>query len=268
MSEDKATNNKEDRLAKEGLPLKDKFKANHQRCKDNMEGMSKKERTKYFLYFYRGYIIMGLILLFLAIAIPIHIYNRSRPVAISYAVLNQASFYTTSKSSINDYMDYFGYDSSYKSEEYTGIQLRPQGEEPTTETVDNIAIAYQDESSAGYIQFPLLCRDGYIDFVLMDIDAIQCLEGSDLFASLEDTLSSETYSQLLTKYPELKIASIKDADGNTIEFAIDVSDTEFVKGFDVSYSEVYLAFPKTKDPENIKPKQIIQFIYGIESTNQ
>lgn len=266
MSEDKTANSQENRLAKEGLSLKNKLRANHQRCLDNMEGMSKKEKTKYFLYFYRGYIIMGIILLLLAIAIPIHIYNKNKPVAISYAVLNQTSFYTTSKSSINDYMDYFNYDSRYKAEEYTGIQLRPHRDEPTTEMADNIAIAYQDETSAGYIQFPLLCRDGYIDFVLMDMDAIKCLEGSDLFISLEDTLSSDTYHQLLAKYPELKIISIKNADGSTIDFAIDVSDTEFAKGFDISYTEVYLAFPKTKDTSNTKPKQLIEFIYGIETT--
>ncbi|MBR3599626.1 MAG: hypothetical protein IKL53_07080, partial [Lachnospiraceae bacterium] len=168
---------------------------------------------------------------------------------------------------INEYMDYFDYGSSYKAEEYSGIQLLPQEDEPTTETVDNIAIAYQNETSAGYIQFPLLCRDGYIDFVLMDSQALECLNGSDLFTSLESTLSSDIYRQLLAKYPELKIISIQDADGNTIECAIDVSDTDFVKGFDISYSEVYLAFPKTKDPENIKPKQIIEFIYGIKATN-
>ncbi len=267
MSENKITTQEEDRLSQEGLSLTSKFKVNHQRCLDNMEGMSKKEKVKYFLYFYRGYIVAGIILLFLIIAIPIHIYNRTRPVAISYAVLNQASFYTTSKDSINEYMDYFDYGSSYKAEEYSGIQLLPQEDEPTTETVDNIAIAYQNETSAGYIQFPLLCRDGYIDFVLMDSQALECLNGSDLFTSLESTLSSDIYRQLLAKYPELKIISIQDADGNTVECAIDVSDTDFVKGFDISYSEVYLAFPKTKDPENIKPKQIIEFIYGIKSTN-
>ncbi|MBR3599005.1 MAG: hypothetical protein IKL53_03920, partial [Lachnospiraceae bacterium] len=105
MSENKITTQEEDRLSQEGLSLTSKFKASHQRCLDNMEGMSKKEKVKYFLYFYRGYIVAGVILLFLIIAIPIHIYNRTRPIAISYAVLNQASFYTTSKDSINEYMD-------------------------------------------------------------------------------------------------------------------------------------------------------------------
>lgn len=251
------------------LKLIPRIKAKYNHCLSNMEGMTKGEKIKYFIYFYRGAIIVLVLVLLLLITVPMYIIKANKPIAISYAVINQDPFYPASEDGINGYMEHFGYDDHYKSRSYSGIQLSATDTDATatdsTNTNDgsDLYLTYQDESNAGYVQFPLLCRDGSLDFVLMDKVALEYCEKSDLFLSLEDALSTEGYKQLLEKYPELEIINIKDPQGNSILCVINISHTEFAKSFDLSYDEVYMVFPKTKDASNKKPKELIEYIFGI-----
>ncbi len=251
------------------LKLIPRIKAKYHHCLSNMEGMTKGEKIKYFIYFYRGTIILLALILLLLITVPMYIIKANKPIAISYAIINQDSFYPASEDGINGYMDYFGYADDYTVRNYSGIQLEDVSTEATatdsTNTSDgsDLYLTYQDESNAGYVQFPLLCRDGSLDFVLMDKVALKYCEESDLFLSLEDALSPEGYRQLLEKYPDLEIINIKDPQDNSIPCVINISHTDFAKDFDLSYDEVYLVFPKTKDASNKKPKELIEYIFGI-----
>ena len=80
--------NAEDNLELHSLPFRVRQRARHQRLKDHMEGMATGQKAGYILSYYKGKIILAIIILAVCIALPVTIYKKSRPVALSYCIVN------------------------------------------------------------------------------------------------------------------------------------------------------------------------------------
>ena len=78
--------NTEDNLELHSLPFRERQHARRQRLKDHMEGMTTGQKAGYILSYYKGKIILAVIILAVCIARPVTIYKKSRPVALSFCV--------------------------------------------------------------------------------------------------------------------------------------------------------------------------------------
>ena len=80
--------NTEDNLELHSLSFQERQRARRQRLKDHMEGMTAGQKAGYILSYYKGKIILAIIILAVCIALPVTIYKKSRPVALSYCIVN------------------------------------------------------------------------------------------------------------------------------------------------------------------------------------
>lgn len=71
--------NTEDNLELHSLSFQERQRARRQRLKDHMEGMTAGQKAGYILSYYKGKIILAIIILAVCIALPVTIYKKSRP---------------------------------------------------------------------------------------------------------------------------------------------------------------------------------------------
>lgn len=241
----------EDNLELRTMSRKDRLAAKRERYRKNVEGMSKKEQRKYFLYYYK-FAIMGVILfLALAIYIPVTIYKNSRPVALSYAVLNTGT-YQIDKSFEDDYCKLFGLEKGYQILSNTSVSL----------SLEDYAENGGNSYSSDYMQFPTLCYDNYYDIIISDKAGIEYCGNAGMARPVDSSLSAEFLAVLENDY-NCSLLSVKDEDDNITAFAVDISGTDFAKNLNTGYSDVFLCVAGTSDRNKANAEKMLKFIFSI-----
>lgn len=250
-SEDaKTTVNTEDNLELHSLSFRDRQRAKRARLKEHMDSMSKGQKFGYILSYYKGKIILGLILLAICIAIPVTIYKKSRPVALSYCIVNAPEPSAVDTSFVDEYLDFYNLNGAYQLESDVTVHLDK----------DTYLEEYSQNSSASiYTELPMLCFNGYYDVMIMDEKGLEYCAMQEIIYPLRNYLPAEIYSEV-----ESRICSADDNDGVNVPFAIDISDTDFAKGLKLGYDKVYLGFPGNTERNYINAKRMLKFILHLD----
>ena len=215
-----------------------------------MDGMSKGQKFGYILSYYKGKIILGLILLAICIAIPVTIYKKSRPVALSYCIVNAPEPSAVDTSFVDEYLDFYNLNGAYQLESDVTVHLDK----------DTYLEEYSQNSSASiYTELPMLCFNGYYDVMIMDEKGLEYCAMQEIIYPLRNYLPAEIYSEV-----ESRICSADDNDGVNVPFAIDISDTDFAKGLKLGYDKVYLGFPGNTERNYINAKRMLKFILHLD----
>lgn len=246
----KPTVNTEDNLELHSLSFRDRQRAKRARLKEHMDGMSKGQKFGYILSYYKGKIILGLILLAICIAIPVTIYKKSRPVALSYCIVNAPEPSAVDTSFVDEYLDFYNLNGAYQLESDVTVHLDK----------DTYLEEYSQNSSASiYTELPMLCFNGYYDVMIMDEKGLEYCAMQEIIYPLRNYLPAEIYSEV-----ESRIYSADDNDGVNVPFAIDISDTDFAKGLKLGYDKVYLGFPGNTERNYINAKRMLKFILHLD----
>ena len=246
----KPTVNTEDNLELHSLSFRDRQRAKRARLKEHMDGMSKGQKFGYILSYYKGKIILGLILLAICIAIPVTIYKKSRPVALSYCIVNAPEPSAVDTSFVDEYLDFYNLNGAYQLESDVTVHLDK----------DAYLEEYSQNSSASiYTELPMLCFNGYYDVMIMDEKGLEYCAMQEIIYPLRNYLPAEIYSEV-----ESRICSADDNDGVNVPFAIDISDTDFAKGLKLGYDKVYLGFPGNTERNYINAKRMLKFILHLD----
>ena len=246
----KPTVNTEDNLELHSLSFRDRQRAKRARLKEHMDGMSKGQKFGYILSYYKGKIILGLILLAICIAIPVTIYKKSRPVALSYCIVNAPEPSAVDTSFVDEYLDFYNLNGAYQLESDVTVHLDK----------DTYLEEYSQNSSASiYTELPMLCFNGYYDVMIMDEKGLKYCAMQEIIYPLRNYLPAEIYSEV-----ESRICSADDNDGVNVPFAIDISDTDFAKGLKLGYDKVYLGFPGNTERNYINAKRMLKFILHLD----
>lgn len=246
----KPTVNTEDNLELHSLSFRDRQRAKRARLKEHMDGMSKGQKFGYVLSYYKGKIILGLILLAICIAIPVTIYKKSRPVALSYCIVNAPEPSAVDTSFVDEYLDFYNLNGAYQLESDVTVHLDK----------DSYLEEYSQNSSASiYTELPMLCFNGYYDVMIMDEKGLEYCAMQEIIYPLRNYLPAEIYSEV-----ESRICSADDNDGVNVPFAIDISDTDFAKGLKLGYDKVYLGFPGNTERNYINAKRMLKFILHLD----
>lgn len=242
--------NTEDNLELHSLSFRDRQRAKRARIKEHMEGMTKGQKFGYILSYYKGRIILGLILLAICIAIPVTVYKKSRPVALSYCIVNSPEPSTIDTSFVDEYLDFYNLNGAYQLESDVTVHLDK----------DTYLEEYSQNSSASiYTELPMLCFNGYYDVMIMDEKGLEYCAMQEIIYPLRNYLPAEIYSEV-----EPRICTADDNDGINVPFAIDISDTDFAKGLNLGYDKVYIGFPGNTERNYINAKRMLKFILHLD----
>lgn len=246
----KPTVKTEDNLELHNLSFRDRQRAKRARIKEHMEGMTKGQKFGYILSYYKGKIILGLILLAICIAIPVTIYKKSRPVALSYCIVNSPEPSAVDTSFVDEYLDFYNLNGAYQLESDVTVHLDK----------DTYLEEYSQNSSASiYTELPMLCFNGFYDVMIMDEKGLEYCAMQEIIYPLRNYLPAEIYSEV-----ESRVCTADDNDGVNVPFAIDISDTDFAKGLNLGYDKVYIGFPGNTERNYINAKRMLKFILHLD----
>jgi hypothetical protein len=247
MKETPAEASSEDRLELASMSFKEKRaqkKADYAKIVSDLDG---KEKRNYIIRYYLP--VVGIVLAVLACiaGISLVIYRNSRPVAISYAIVNAEDELALDLAVFDDYL------ATLDVEDDAVI------ESDVSHIFDPVAFSENTLSSAvlnDYTAFSMLCDEGYYDVIIADEDGFTYFCETDAIQLLDTYLPEEVHDKLSDR-----IVSGADSQGDMYESAIDISDTAFAKSLNTGYSEVYLLFPGTKEENKTRALELLDYIF-------
>lgn len=244
----------EDNLELRRMKFKDRIKAKQERLKANTEGMTNWEKFKYYVYYYKWHVVFGALAIFCLIAIPTAIYKNSRPVSISYAVVNSTNPYEINEDALLDYARYYNIVDGYQIRNNLSVTLNQ---------TDYESELVKEEGNSSYTQFPTLCYNNYFDIIITDEVGLHYCTTASLVQPLEDRLFDDIYMAIEEKHPGIIVQSL-NYDNKPVEFAIDISNTEFIKSLNVGYDKVYVCFPGGSEENLLNIRRFLNYVLELD----
>ncbi|MBE5954545.1 MAG: hypothetical protein E7257_10420 [Lachnospiraceae bacterium] len=244
----------EDNLELKRMGFKKRLQTKVERFKENTQDMSTWGKIKYFVYYYKWHVILTALAIFLIITVPSTIIKNNRPVSISYAVVNSPAPEQINEKLFNEYAEHYNLVKGYQIRNNLYVSLSQKGYE------ENLA---KSEGNSSYTQFPTLCYNDYYDIILTDRSGLEYCTSTSLVQPLEDRLYDDILSELKEKYPDI-ITTSPNYDGKQVEFALDVSDTKFIKELNVGYDKVYICFPGGSEQNIINIRRFLKYIFDLD----
>lgn len=244
----------EDNLELRRMKFGARTKAKLERLKANTEGMTKWEKFKYYVYYYKWHVILGILALFCIIAIPVAIYNNSRPVSISYAVVNSPAPEKINEKLFNEYASYYNMVEGYQIRNSIYVTLSQEDYENEFG---------KEEGDSSYTQFPTLCWNNYFDIIITNETGLNYCSVNGLIQPIEDRLYDDIYNAIKKKYPRAIVTSL-NYDEAPVEYAIDISNTEFAKKLNVGYDKVYVCFPGGSEQNIANVRRFLNYVLELD----
>lgn len=210
--------------------------------------MSGKERVSYFFYCYKWHIIIPICCVLLILCYGMAFYKNTRPVALSYTVLNADEF---DKTFHDDYLHYFNMPENHVIKAMSGYFVNYDYYK------NNTASASKDGTN--YNTLGLTCQMGNYDVIIGDGAGIKYCTFVEIVKPLDLYFTEEQYAAL-----EDYIVKFQDSSYTFYPYAIDISDTEFAKGLNLEYSKVYMAFPGVSEENMTNSLRLLEYVLGID----
>lgn len=243
----------EDNLELKRMRFRERTRIKRERLRQNMEGMSKKEKISYFLYYYKWNIVFGIVILVLAVTIPVTLYKNSRPVAISYAILNSHYPENIDNSVFDEYMDYYGFTNKQQiiSGNYSYLNQATYEEDYAA-----------NPNSANFTSLPMLCYNGYYDVIITDKTGLEYCAAQSLIQPLESALYPDVYNALSKEHPD-SVTQAENTNGKLCEYGIDISDTAFAQSLNLDYDDIYICFIGYDERNLSNARKLLNFIFNL-----
>lgn len=252
----KADLNTEDSLELIGLTKRERRKILRQRFKDDMSEMDTKGKINHFLTYNIWKLVVIVAFFIVTLTTAITIYKNKRPIVLSYAVLNTPNVYTLNTDMVeNDYMDYYGFTKKQQIVSTTSVSM----------DLDTYDENYnKNPNAAAYTSFPISCMDNYYDVIISNKKGVECCANKSLIHPLNESLTTDLYGIMTSTDYQDRILSVADYNGDMLEFAIDISDTNFAKALNLGYDDVYICFPGSSEDNYLNVRRFLNFIFDLE----
>ncbi|MGN0435052.1 MAG: hypothetical protein ACI4D8_00305 [Wujia sp.] len=220
---------------------------------EETKDMDKSHKIEYFFSYYKWYILAPLLALFIVAWIIIIIYQNSRPIGLSYAIVNSEDQDLVNTDFYEDYAKYF---------------------ELSKTSVENSSLNYYIDYDYYKAHESALLSNDISDYYLFSNN---CAKGDyDIVITDENGLNYSCYVGIIKPLPEYfeqdifeiisdNVVYVKDYYGDTLPYAIDVTGTEFAKKLNTGYSNMYIIFPGTTTSNY---NNACRFITYLTETNQ
>lgn len=240
----------EDNLEIQSLRFFARQRAKRAKLKKNMEGMSGFEKFKYIFSYYKWKIIIACIILGVCIALPLTIYKNTRPIAISYVIVNAEDPKAVDTSFVDDYIQTFHIKKPYRTTCDLDVHLDKE---------TYLKEFRQNMNASDYTELPMKCYNGFYDVIIMDKKGMEYCGMQEITYPLKKYLPADIYTLV-----EDRVVETAGYDGSVVPFAIDISDTDFAKSLNLGYDDVYIGFPGNTDQNYKNAKRMLKYILNLD----
>lgn len=214
--------------------------------------MTSLQKVKYFIDYYKWYILLPIFVIIFAIYIGNTIYKNSRPVALSYAVLNCEEPDNFNNSFQEEYAEQFNLTGDYRFNSATNLKVTYDYFKEHEEYITT-------SNSTDYNVLKTQCELNDYDVIIGNADGIKYCTTQDITTRLKGFLDVNAYAAL-----EPYMAEFENSYGGSDYFAIDISGTDFAKDLNLGYDDVYIAFPSVESSNKKNALQLLEYILDID----
>ncbi len=242
----------DDSLENLSLSRKERFHKKLRLEQAKLKQMSPKKKTAYIITYYKWHFILFAIFVIMLVSGINLVYRNSLPIALNAFILNndQSLDYKLSDHMIKDFSDYYSYDNKTRVYIQDGLSIS------LTEDVQITSNELTD-----YEKVIIYIQNKELDILITDQAGLDYYSTQGEIYPIYTTLSTEEYPEIYNIIKD-DIVSATAPDGSVYECAIDISNTEFAKKYDLGYeSKMYLCIPGL--PNNIQRSiDFIKYVYG------
>ena len=214
--------------------------------------MTTLQKIKYFIDYYKWYILLPTLLLIFGIYIGNTIYKNSRPVALAYAVLNCENPDNFNSSFEDEYAEIYKYSRNFKFDSSINFKVTY---DYFTEHEEYITTS----NSTDYNILKTRCELNDFDVVIGNAAGIKYCTTQDIVTRLKGFLDVNGFSAL-----EPYMVEFENSFGKNEYFAIDISNTDFAKNLNLGYDDVYITFPSLEERNKRNALQLLEYILDIK----
>ena len=243
----------EDKLELATMSPKERRRAKKAKREKEMEGMNRKERFKYLLYYYQWHIILTALVVGCLTWIILAVANSKPPVALSAAILNCEHPENISMEIFNDYMTEANINTSYR----TVVESYHIDQNTLLEDFHN------DPYNGDFTRFPSLARESYFDIIITNRGGLDYCSNTEI-AIYPDYVLGLDLQEALKPYE----AEAKDSYDQTFVYGYDISDTEFARSLNLGYDEVFICFPGSTSESQMHAENFIRYIFKLPRSEE
>ncbi|MGN0396088.1 MAG: hypothetical protein ACI4EF_12060 [Coprococcus sp.] len=240
----------ENKLELHSMSRKERHVAKRKMYLEYTKNMTFKDKVVYFLDYYKWYIIIPICCITFILYIGITIYKNTRPVALSYAILNVENEEAVDLSFQEDYAACFNIPDSYRFNASTTLNIDYDYFNLHSEYITTT-------NNTDYSVLATSCEYGDYDIIISNESGIKYCGMQQIAQPLMGYLPSDIYDEFkdIMYYTD-------DQYGNSRPFAIDISNTSFARNLNLGYTDVYLAFPGKTDSNFENAKHFLNYVFG------
>ncbi len=219
------------------------------RMSEAMKDMKASEKLKYFFEYYKWHVFVVFLIIFFILYMINFIYQRTLPVAMSYAILNNNVNADINTDIFKDYASYYGMDKGYKTEAVTDIILSaPEGSDDAEQQMVN---------NYKYMSFATYCSENYFDIIITDKDGMDiCAEKQHIYPA-DQVLSQEN----LEKFRSMGILTESKGTDGTAVYGINISSVPAIQSMNLRYKTVYLCFPGVSEQNIENANKFVEYLF-------
>ena len=227
-----------------------KFKHEREQIRKRTKDMSSFERFKYIFYYYKWTIFFTFLgILFIAYIISL-IYENTRPVGFSYAIVNSYDISNdTNTQVIDDYLTAYNIDHGYKVESVKDVTLNKQ-----------VLDSGSDETTTyKYMSFSTYCDNDYFDVIFTDMEGLKICAFNGQAHPADEVISADNMAKCSDR-----LVTVLGQDGRDAVYGIDVSDVPAIQAMNLRYQQVYLCFPGDTERNITTANNFLTYLLSLE----
>lgn len=242
----------ENMLELKNLSKKERKAIKRQKYKETTADMSFFQKIGYFWTYYKAYILVPIFILACLSYITITVYKNTRPKAIGYAILNVGDGKKICTDFEKDYVDFHNIKGEYRIIASTKYNVDYDFFLEHSESI-------RSGTSTDYNLLKNNCEVGDYDVIITNLTGLKYCANVNCIVPIAGYFDKNQYEAIEPYIYELKLSN------EAIQpFALDISNTEFAKGLNLPYDDVYLAFPGAYKINKKNAIRMIHYIYGID----
>ncbi len=206
----------------------------------------------YFFDYYKWYILGPLCAILIIGYIGVTIYKNSQPVALSYVILNSDNTEEINLDFEAEYSTRFNLSDKYRFKRSLGMNIDYDYYKEHEESI-------QTNNGTDYYILSTQCSLNDYDVIISNSTGVQYCSSEGVAYKLKGFFDSEEYEKL-----EPYMSEFENAYGHSENFAIDISETDFAKGLNLEYDDVYIVFPSAESSNKQNAMRLLEMILQIE----
>ncbi len=220
----------------------------------NIKELTTKEKIQYIWDYYRGHIIIAIIVIGSIGSIVFGWINKV-DTNVYCLIFNDSENEALKEHIMSSYSEYLG-DNKVTADVDKGYMFS---------YLEDHGISWPDEGST--IKYMTLYSTGDADVIITDYETMLWADYEDFIFPVEEILPAELYKQL---EPYFVYAIYKDdptGEGDGVVYGLDISNTEIYDGYALNYDKAILCFPNvSKDKE--AAIRFTKYLYSLPLTEE